>query len=652
MSPILTLALAAVASAQEAPPDDPPAPAADEAPAGDEAPAEGSDRDPEAAPGPEEATPADEAPPAETAPPPSSTGGLAVPAPAGVPAPSDPPPEVPPDTPDRDSIRWSGGPVPTDGAADRDRDSIRWSGRERVDTTGDALAYGWSAALGGYMGGSLGYVVAEDNGSVVAGALIGGVVGPATLAVVKGKDHISVDQAVLLGTTSTLGAYTGLQAARSFIPPLSPGEDERIVLSGVLGSVAGTGIAVALLPSAPAQEHMWMLDLGALIGWNAAAGTSSLFELDAWEDRQIRAPLALASAYALGGLSLGMSAAGAQMPSPSLLVLSLGHGAWIGGWMPYMATNDPGGKHFWGGLRLGLGVGYGAALALGPLVEPGARSTALQMVGIAAGSALGAGIPMAAGADFSSEAPWVVGPMLASGVAGQLLGGVVSPYYDLSRDDAVLLSVLGTWVGYQAVGWGYFGSHLDGVNDEAVGYALTTAGAGTLVAAGMAPFIEVNPAESVLIASAGGWGSWYGGWTGHLAETSPDTHWLITLTVGDIAMLGSAAVLAGPIEADWRDVALVDGMGLLGAATGALVGVIASPDLDAAATGALVGSTLGLGGGIAMAARSGPSAADLVGLPDLNLDLPVHVMVQPMPWQDEEGNPGVWVNLQVVEKDR
>ena len=36
----------------------------------------------------------------------------------------------------------------------------------------------------------------------------------------------------------------------------------------------------------------------------------------------------------------------------------------------------------------------------------------------------------------------------------------------------------------------------------------------------------------------------------------------------------------------------------------------------------------------------------------LNLDLPVHVMVQPMPWQDEEGNPGVWVNLQVVEKDR
>ncbi len=538
-------------------------------------------------------------------------------------------------------------PAEEEGVAEEEERRDFFSGE------GNALMLSYGAMMGAYVGGSLGYLADPDGGrGILPGILAGSAAVPLTVYLAAGNEEITADQAVLVGSAGGLGAYTGLQAARMFIPPGDQGEHPRIVLAGVLGNMAGTGLGVALMPVAPSQDRLWALDLGAVIGWQSAAAASTLMGWQTPEHRQRRAGLALAGAYGMGGAMYALRTAGAPPPTPSLSAISLAHGTWIGLWAPSALGADPRGRDVWAGLRLGLGTGYIASQLLAPLVDPSPRSVTLQLTGIAAGNALGAGIPMALGRDPFVDSRPVVLPMLAGGVVGQGLGALVSPYWDITEEDAMLLSVLGLWTGYQAIGWGFYGSHLPGSPTVRTGAALTAAGSGTLLALTVAPLIDVSPAESMLIGTAGGWGTWYGGWLGHLFDAGPQAHWVTTLSVGNAALLGTAALTAGPLDATWTDVALINGLTAVGGATGALVGVVASPDLDTVATAGLVGTTLGLGTGIYLAARSPGGASGLAFLPDVPAleRLPVTPGLAVTPWADEVGNPGVWVELSLRER--
>lgn len=517
---------------------------------------------------------------------------------------------------------------------------------------GNTLLLAWGASTGAYLGGSLGWLANTDSGGAVAtGLLLGGAAVPVTIYVLLGDREVSLDQSMALGSAGTLGAFTGIQAARMFIPPGDESEHDRIVLAGVLGTMAGTGLGVALMPVAPDRHFTWSMDIGALIGWQTAAAANDLVGLSLPEHRQLRAGVSLAGATAMGATMYALRASGAQRPSGSLSAIGLAHGTWLGLWSPYLVTDNPESRHVWAGLRMGLGTGYIATQALAPLVDPSGKSVALQLTGIAAGNALGAGIPMALGHDPAFSPRPVVLPMLAGGVAGQALGAAVSPYWEVSSNDALLMSMLGLWTGYQAIGWGYYGSYWPGSPSIRLGTALTAAGSGTLLTMGLAPLVEVEAAEAILIGTSGGWGTWYGGWIGHLLRMDPRAHWVTTLSAGNAALLGTAMLSAGPLQASWADVGVVNGLAALGGASGALVGVVASPDVDTVATAGLIGTTLGLGAGIALAARSsgGDGAAFLPEIPMVER-LPVDPMLQVQPWADEEGNPGVWVELTVREK--
>jgi hypothetical protein len=534
---------------------------------------------------------------------------------------------------------------------------------------GPMLAYG--AALGGWVGGTAGYAIGDatspGNSEVRAqgattGTMLGAAVGLGTTALVlklRGDYEPTWGQVVLFSSTSAIGAWTGMSAGMALIPVGAEDEARRIALSGTLGAIAGAGLGMALVPPRPVV--MGNIDLGVFIGWQAAAGASDMADWRFPNDRRPRAGLALAGGYAVGFTTGLLRALDVPGPSPGLLGVGLAEGAWIGAWSPLLVTRDPDSRQIFGGLRLGLGAGYLLSQALAPIGALDSRVVALQSVGFASGTALGAGLPMAMGVepnDSDAATRAVVAPMLAGGLVGIFTGAVVAPHYDLSTNDIALLSTLEVWTAYQAIGWGFFGSHASTAGTVPLGYALTAGGAGTLFAMALAPAIEVNPAESILIASGGAWGTWYGagigyllGWSERGGEEQGNYHWLLSLGVGNVALIGTAAVVAGPAEADWADVAFIDGLTAVGGATGALVGILASPEPETVALAGLVGTTLGFAGGLYLAVRPAANPTSLsLPLPRVRMRTPLRARVQARPWLDEEGKAGVWVDLHLVER--
>jgi hypothetical protein len=391
-------------------------------------------------------------------------------------------------------------------------------------------------------------------------------------------------------------------------------EYPRIQAAGILGVAAGTGVGLLLARDPPAARDVLASDLATFVGAQMGAGLGDLLDLSLPEDRNLRAPLSLGGGAALLGASLLASRSGLTLPDPLTTWIDLGHGAWIGAWAPLLFSDHPEESQVGGGLRMGLGAGYLAAVALSPHVESSPRSASLQVGGMLAGNALGAGIPLALGAQ--EPARLVVGPMLAGGI-----------------------------------GWGVFGAHVsEGKDTVPVGYALTAGGAGTLIAAGLAPFVELEPSESVLVASAGAWGSWYGAWAGTLFDLPSDAHWGLTLGAGNAFLVGSSLLVATSWHPTWGDVLRIDGLGLLGGSMGALAGVITSPDLDAVALGSLLGSTAGLAAGALLPgdgrARRTSGGGVLGILPEFALPFSTHVSASP--WVDVEGRPGAWLQLDVT----
>ncbi|MEM6929482.1 MAG: hypothetical protein AAF602_21255, partial [Myxococcota bacterium] len=294
---------------------------------------------------------------------------------------------------------------------------------------------------------------------------------------------------------------------------------------------------------------------------------------------------------------------------------SLGHGAWLGGWSTLLfgdRVDDS--QQVMSGLRIGLGAGYASSLVMSAFGEPTPRSAGMQVAGWAAGSALGAGLPLAL---LDDDAPprQIVGPMLAAGIGGQVLGAALSPHFELDRDDGLLLGTLGAWTTYQAVGWGAYAEATTAGSRRPFGYALTAAGAGSLVTLGLTPLLDVPPAGSVMLLSGGGWGTWYGAWGAELADLDGEATWITTLGAGNGALLGTGIALGAGWRPTWNDLAAIDGLGFVGAAAGGLVGVVflyEDDNLDPLVISTLTGSTVGLvTGGILAAIDKGDAAPKL-----------------------------------------
>ncbi len=510
---------------------------------------------------------------------------------------------------------------------------------------------------GGVLGGGTGWLLGEalegsEDGhtgeAVVPGALAGSLVGASAGALVALTAEWSNESQALLYTSSGHGTFYGVQIARLLVPPGADNRDERIVAAGLAGSMLGlgTGILMSDRASSPGSQGRFSLATG--VGWLTATGVNDLAGLRLGEDGQTRAGITLGTSALFG--AFGVLGNRGTAPGPAATSLSIAHGAWAGAWSPLLFTDRPEAREVTGGLRLGLGVGYGSSLVMAGLGEPSSTSVGLQVAGWAAGSALGAGLPLAAGGEGPMRR--VVAPMLIGGLGGQVAGAALAPHFEITPNDSLLLGTLGTWTTYQAIGWGTYAALVTDDVSRPFGYALTVAGTGTLLTLTAAPALEVEPAGSMMLLSSGGWGTWYGAFASQLGDRSPETRWLTTLGSGNGVMLACGIAQAAGWRPAWRDVALIDGLGLVGAATGGLVGVVALYDADNAdpmVISTLAGSTVGLVGGFALtAANPAPRRTDAVGLRKGPARWQPSLSAAPLPGADD-GPPGGIVTFQLNE---
>ncbi|MEN0060903.1 MAG: hypothetical protein AAGA48_02075 [Myxococcota bacterium] len=492
------------------------------------------------------------------------------------------------------------------------------SDRGTKKTRGGEILLSFGATYGAYAGAEAGFLIGEaveeseqahTTQGIAPGLLGGAAVGLTTAFVLSRATERDYESQALLYTTAGHGIFYGTQVGRALIAPDAPGRIERIHAAGLAGSMLGVGLGTAFGARASSIEDQARFSLATSIGWLTATGLNDLARLGEptrsrpERDVRPRAAVNIASAALFGGLGTLANRTGTE-PGVSSLALSLGHGAWIGAWSPLLFEENPSRRQLLGGVRLGLGVGYGSALLMSSFGEPSARSAGMQVAGWAAGSALGAGLPLAL---ESQDAPArrIVGPMLAAGIGGQVLGAALAPHYNLDADDGILLGTLGAWTTYQAIGWGVYADYTTTEARRPVGYALTAAGAGSLVTLGLTPVLDVEPSGSLTLLSAGGWGTWYGAWGSSLANLDQEAQWLTTLGAGNGLLLTSGIALGAGWKPTWQDIGAIDGLGLVGAAAGGLTGVIFlyNPDnLDPLVISTLAGSTVGLAAGSVVAA--------------------------------------------------
>ena len=528
--------------------------------------------------------------------------------------------------------------------------------RER-DLPDNSAMIGLGVAYGAYVGGTTGWLIGEAAESseadhttegILPGVLVGAGIGGGVAYLVSQKQILDAPGAAHMASTTTLGAFTGGQLGRLLIPPSDDGAYERAHAAALAGSIAGAGAGLLTLDSAPDLLRTGSIDLAAGVGFLAATGVSDMAGLSNRRDRQERAAVALTGTALM--TTVGVLAARGEhpLPSPPTLGLAMAQGAWIGAMSPYIFDETPSGRT---GLRLGVGLGYGVALATSGLGNPTPRSIGLQAMGAAAGNALGAGIPLSM--DWDGHARGVVLPALAGGLAGQALGAAIAPHADLSPNQVYTLSVMQMWTAGNAAGWTAYASQ-SGPSGRAAGYGLATLGAGTLATMGLAPVIDIEPSSSTLMLTSGGWGTLVGVTGGAALGLKQDEQWLSGMLVGDAALIGVGAVAAAGIEPSWGDVGTINGMGALGAAGGGLTGVIFLYDEDdwRPMMGAVaVGTTAGLATGAVLAATSKDRGPDLsLQLPSLRSRTTTYeprLSLQPM--SDQDGNLGGMVQLNVDE---
>lgn len=527
----------------------------------------------------------------------------------------------------------------------------------RAVPDGEAALYLLSAAYGAYVGGNIAYLVDEaaeereeplDGAAITIGGALGAGAGVGTAALLAARLDPTPAEVAGLGTGMLVGGFVGHNIGSTFIAPGADGRTERVQAAQLAGTMGGIGLAIVRGPHVRTVGSNLHLDVATLAGWQTAAGISDLAGLDPARDVQLRSGLALA-----GGLGfLGTAAVlGPRLETPTANAtwLALGDAAWLGAWTPYLFADEPTEAQLTGGLRLGIGAGYLGTVALAALGQPSSRSVGLQAIGASAGSALGAGVPLALGGEGPARA--VVGPMLAVGAGGQLAGALVAPHYEVSDDDRYLLGTLAAWTGYQTAGWSVYASAVGpDAGTRPAGYALTAGGAGTLLTMASAPLLDVRPATSFQLLASGGWGTWFGGFASELADLEKDEQWLVTLAAGDAAIVGTAVAAAAGFDPTWSDIGITNGVGAMGAAAGGLLGVVflyEEDDLDPLVLSTLGGSAVGLALGGVLAARSDGGAHDLALPAFWRMGLDPSFAVRP--WTDDEDRPGVWVELRVDE---
>jgi HEAT repeat protein len=426
--------------------------------------------------------------------------------------------------------------------------------------------------------------------AVLGGLALGAIVAPFTSY--RGED------ATMIALTTGAGAWHGLLLASIVEERPSMRERAGAALLGA-GAMSLTGVSVGQLRPLAYGDQL-ETGIAAAAGNAIGGGLSMLLDDMSERDRAIWIEAAGLSALALGiGVSPYTEYSGADV---GLVAAFSAIGAWNGLWLDaYVEDDGFDGRELGGGALAGAGAGWLTGALVSQFVEIGAGDQAQAYLSWAVGSAIGAGLGLLVP---SFDRRQTVALMEGIGGAGLVAGLSVLPYLDYEGGDFALVP-LGAFLG-GAVGLTLPRFVRDGAvrSEEAAGGALLGAGAGTLVAAGIAQGVDLDFGD---VAEAGAFsvaGAALGLGLG-LAIPASDRRLQLGLMDGATA----AGLGLGVVLAPFTDYQPKSALNLgLGAAIGGLVGAFTpalynGPNLEDAPPeqiggAGMLGAAVGLGAGV------------------------------------------------------
>ncbi|MDG1479471.1 MAG: hypothetical protein P8R54_07765 [Myxococcota bacterium] len=468
-------------------------------------------------------------------------------------------------------------------------------GGVQLEAAPDSIAGASVFALTSGVTGSLMLATVGQLGQTDAGPSIGAfgglMIGTGVGVVYARSNNLTIEQALQYSTATGIGMIYGAQTV--FLTEV----DQPLYLT-TLGSALGSGVGLAAMSRLDPTVEDITETVGAMsLGYMAFSGAAR------WaagtDKQQVGAGMV---GQSLGGASaLFLRDAFSLDRDDRVLISSAGVvGGWLGGVAPLVLKNDePDGI-----IQTAIPVSMLAASAVSQSVPIPADRILAADYGFVAGNFLGLGVPL-----LLLDAPddnQVAAGALIGGLGGLAAGGVLYGDGAFTTGDASFVAVGSTLITAEASALSYVLSEKTGF-DRGGGLILTATGA-SLSGLGLASqYVDLSPAEPLLVASAAGWGMFYGGLIPVAIGLEGEAEDLVLVITGtsNVFMAAAAISQTDRVGLSPRATVLPQLGGVGGAVIGSLGTALFVPDPQSITTGALIGSVAGVAVGIGMEQRYG-----------------------------------------------
>jgi hypothetical protein len=499
-----------------------------------------------------------------------------------------------------------------------------------VDPLGGVAFAAANGVAGGIVLSSVGVFGAFESADAI-GAVGGGAVGLGSGILYASSSPLTLGEGLAYASGVTWGLTAGLwttTAAHGGARWLGPERAEvarpAAVWRGV-GVAAGAGLGGWALSRSPQTWDVLEVDTAGYLGSAVALGATGLltyrppsYGLRSYEAYRRDASRWLAASELAGaavGLGVGLALADrwALDWDDAAFAVTLGaEAAWVGTFLPSALGVDD--QELKGTIRLPWHAAMAGGLAVAEAAPVPVRRTLATGWGAVTGNAIGAGIPLVAGADAQA----VHAVMVPIGVAGTAAAYTLEPSLRPDGGDAVLIGVGTAVAALEGALVGGALADLEVFDAPERGAGLASLGGGVAGAAllGVSPLVDPAPDAMVLLGTAAAWGGTYGALLPEALRLRPSASGvLLPAAVGSAAAMGATGLAMTPERGlRPRHTVVPQLAALAGGTIGALGAALASDASEDVALGALIGSTAGFGaGGVVVAAtpQRGGTAVNL-----------------------------------------